>query len=424
MQKRANSDQYDSDGESNSKKPCNEKTTIRFLVKTADAGGIIGKGGSVIKRLRETYNAAVTVPDSESDERVLTIDGERSNCVSVLKEVLEITKEPPYSQFRDPNHGNAHEVNLMVQASQAGGMIGPKGARINDVREKSGAFVKLFPDRLSNSSERIVAIGGDSEAVTTCLEMVLGLLDQAPMQGNPRLYDPSVSSGMDEFQGGQGGGQGGGHDRPARGGMGMGRGMGRAAMRGHAMRGGMRGGPRGGGQFGGGYFQPPMHQPWGGYGGPGYGPGAGGPPFRPQGPPMGMGGPPGGAPFDQKPFGGPPGGPYGGNPQAGSGFGGNQSSSTQPPSSGPAPGLMDSATPSVPSSIQTVQVTITEDMVGAIIGHGGERINNTRHMSGADVKVGDKASSGKDRLVSISGSQHQCEHAQYLMQQSVQTFSK
>merc|ERR1712034_203901 len=103
------------------------------------------------------------------------------------------------------------------------------------------------------------------------------------------------------------------------------------------------------------------------------------------------------------------------------GFGGNQAIAQTAPAPGATPaGLMDSATPAAPTSIQTVQVTITEEMVGAIIGHGGERINNTRHMSGADVKVGDRGSSGKDRLVSISGTQHQCEHAQYLMQQSVQ----
>ena len=38
------------------------RTELRVLINTKNAGAIIGKGGSNIKRLRESYKSSVTVP--------------------------------------------------------------------------------------------------------------------------------------------------------------------------------------------------------------------------------------------------------------------------------------------------------------------------------------------------------------------------
>ncbi|VDO52975.1 unnamed protein product [Onchocerca flexuosa] len=45
------------------------KYELRLLVSSRGAGGIIGKGGENIKRLRSEYDANVTVPDSQTPER-------------------------------------------------------------------------------------------------------------------------------------------------------------------------------------------------------------------------------------------------------------------------------------------------------------------------------------------------------------------
>ena len=42
------------------------RTELRVLINTKNAGAIIGKGGSNIKRLRESYKASVTVPGAWS----------------------------------------------------------------------------------------------------------------------------------------------------------------------------------------------------------------------------------------------------------------------------------------------------------------------------------------------------------------------
>jgi len=118
------------------------------------------------------------------------------------------------------------------------------------------------------------------------------------------------------------------------------------------------------------------------------------------GPPGGMGGNPMGGP--QGGMGGPP----GPGPQGGYSSFGNQ---------GPPQGGRNQA----PAGGTSTQVTIPNDMAGAIIGQGGKRIQEIRQKCGAQIKFADPEPGKKDRLITISGSDEQIQYAQYLMQQCV-----
>ncbi|PIK56706.1 putative heterogeneous nuclear ribonucleoprotein K, partial [Apostichopus japonicus] len=67
--------------------------TLRFLIQSQNAGGIIGKGGQNIKRLRTEYNAGVTVPDCFGPERVLTISGKFGDVMGCLEDMMPFLKE-------------------------------------------------------------------------------------------------------------------------------------------------------------------------------------------------------------------------------------------------------------------------------------------------------------------------------------------
>merc|ERR1719462_990007 len=119
-----------------------------------------------------------------------------------------------------------------------------------------------------------------------------------------------------------------------------------------------------------------------------------------QGPPQGDygygscgGGNYGGGNFGGGNFGGPPAAAGGGNAQGGGGGGAGGPNSTQ--------------------------VTVPNDMAGAIIGKGGERIRQIRQKSQADIKFSDSEPGKTDRLITISGSHDQIQYAQYLMQECV-----
>jgi len=75
-------------------------------------------------------------------------------------------------------------------------------------------------------------------------------------------------------------------------------------------------------------------------------------------------------------------------------------------------------------NVETTQVTIPNDLAGAIIGKGGERIRNIRQRSGADIKIQDPLPGKADRVITISGNPEQIQYGQFLMQQSVRQFGK
>jgi len=122
-----------------------------------------------------------------------------------------------------------------------------------------------------------------------------------------------------------------------------------------------------------------------------------------RGPPM----PP--APYADYGRGGPPmGGGYGG----GGGGGGYNAGRPPIPPMGGGYGMHE--------AVSTTQVTIPNELGGTIIGKGGERINRIRMESGARIDVG-TAYGNEERIITISGTPHQIQTAQYLLQQSVRT---
>uniref|UniRef100_A0A914HT47 C3H1-type domain-containing protein n=1 Tax=Globodera rostochiensis TaxID=31243 RepID=A0A914HT47_GLORO len=70
--------------------------------------------------------------------------------------------------------------------------------------------------------------------------------------------------------------------------------------------------------------------------------------------------------------------------------------------------------------VTTTQVTIPNELGGTIIGKGGDRINRIRAESGARIEIGN-AYGNEERIITITGTPHQIQSAQYLLQQSVRT---
>jgi len=385
-----------------------DSMTLRFLLKSQHAGGIIGKGGETIKRLRSTYSANVTVPDTSTQERILTIVSDQENAMNALRECLPLVHEAPYAvnnQSKGVDRPPAEfEINWLVHSSQVGGIIGKGGSKINEIRTQTNAYVKVYPDCLPESTERVVGIAGSADQIISTLEIMFLVQDENPIKGSISPYDASVdhsysnyeqnnynsnnnyNNGPPQQRGGFRGGRGG-----PRGGMGGGP---RGGM-GGGPRGGMGGGPGGnfGGNFGGNY---------GNYGGMGtqqdfsnnsYGGGYGG------------GGDWNNWNQQQGGYGGPPAGGNFFNQQQGDGFGG-----PAPPAGGNQGGT---------SETTPTQVTVPNDMAGAIIGKAGERIRQIRSKSGADIKFTDPEPGKNDRVITIKGTNDQVQYAQYLMQQCV-----
>ncbi|XP_023954421.1 heterogeneous nuclear ribonucleoprotein K [Bicyclus anynana] len=345
---------------------------VTFLIPSKVAGSIIGKGGSNISKLRNEYKASITVPDCPGPERVLSI------TASDIDTILEIVKDILPNLADGGPKGNMNDdldVRLLIHQSRAGCVIGKAGAKIKELREKTGARLKIFSNPAPQSLERVVQLVGKADCVAAGVREVLNLIRQVPIKGAIQNYDPH---NYDDYYADEYGGFG----------------------SGQAPRSGPRGGPPRGPPRG----PPPM------------GPGGRGPPPPRGGPPMGRSGPGGppprafndfSGPGPRNNFNGPPRGGFGGNNFGGGNFGGRSGGGNF---NGNGGGNQQET---------STQVTIPKDLAGAIIGKSGTRIRKIRAESGAGIEIAEPLPGASDRIITITGTPQRIQKAQYLLQQSV-----
>ena len=90
----------------------------------------------------------------------------------------------------------------------------------------------------------------------------------------------------------------------------------------------------------------------------------------------------------------------------GSHHGGGGANHAGPPAQ-PAQGM--------PGQPLTQQIFIPNDMVGAIIGKGGQKINEIRQLSGSVIKINEPQDNSNERLVTITGTQECNQMALYML---------
>ncbi|VDN44234.1 unnamed protein product, partial [Gongylonema pulchrum] len=82
------------------------------------------------------------------------------------------------------------EVRVLVHESHAGAVIGRGGSRIKELREKTGAQLKVFSRTAPQSSERLVLLNGEVDKIVECIAIIIDVLKEIPIKGPIRPYDP------------------------------------------------------------------------------------------------------------------------------------------------------------------------------------------------------------------------------------------
>ncbi|XP_037380749.1 poly(rC)-binding protein 3 isoform X4 [Talpa occidentalis] len=201
---------------SNSPATSKPPVTLRLVVPASQCGSLIGKGGSKIKEIRESTGAQVQVAGDmlpNSTERAVTISGTPDAIIQCVKQICVVMLEaytiqgqyaiphpdqltklhqlamqqtpfPPLGQTNPafpgeklPLHSSEEAQNLMGQSSGLdasppastheltipndliGCIIGRQGTKINEIRQMSGAQIKIA-NATEGSSERQVTITG------------------------------------------------------------------------------------------------------------------------------------------------------------------------------------------------------------------------------------------------------------------------
>jgi heterogeneous nuclear ribonucleoprotein K len=183
---------------------------IRMLVPSRNAGAVIGKGGANIKRLRQDFSATIILPDTNSPERLLIIAGDCRTICDVLLDLIPLLEE------RRGGENEECEIRFLIHQSQAGAIIGRGGNKVKEMREETGAHIKVYTECAPMSTERVVQINGAPRVIVNCFEAIFEILQASPPKGPNRQYDPcnweedfvaeyGGYPGRESFGGGRGG---------------------------------------------------------------------------------------------------------------------------------------------------------------------------------------------------------------------------
>eukprot|EP00325_Prymnesiales_sp_UTEX-LB-985_P005761 CAMPEP_0174695834 /NCGR_PEP_ID=MMETSP1094-20130205/2124_1 /TAXON_ID=156173 /ORGANISM="Chrysochromulina brevifilum, Strain UTEX LB 985" /LENGTH=373 /DNA_ID=CAMNT_0015892441 /DNA_START=85 /DNA_END=1206 /DNA_ORIENTATION=- len=144
-------------------------------------GCIIGKGGGVVKKIRESTGAWVTInKDDGSDTREVTVSGSSVEQMQLaLGECIKAAGEA--KQNATAPVGN--DVVITVPQSMVGRVIGKGGDMIRKIQASSGATLKISNECAPGTTDRTVSFTGSEQAVTVALEMVTKIMADAPTSG-------------------------------------------------------------------------------------------------------------------------------------------------------------------------------------------------------------------------------------------------
>lgn len=183
------------------------ETVFRILCPEAKVGGVIGKGGVIVSRIRQETGARVTVQESVegSEERVIVIsapEGSGNNGgdmgkMSPAQVALFRVHGRIFEDIADKNDpNNLITTRLVVPNGQVGCLLGKGGKIIQQMREETKAHIRILPRDTTPtcvlSTDEILQITGDLNVVKKALQMIsTRLRDNPPKE---RAQPPSHSA--------------------------------------------------------------------------------------------------------------------------------------------------------------------------------------------------------------------------------------
>lgn len=159
-----------------------EDVTFRILCPKEKIGSIIGKGGNIIRNLREETGAKISidVSASEGDERVVCISAMETSedTFSKAQNAISIV----HSKIMDsgPDKDGVLKTKLLVPSDQAGCLIGKGGSIIAEMRKLTHAKIWIYgkehlpPCALEN--DKLVQIIGNANVSHEALLQVTSRL--------------------------------------------------------------------------------------------------------------------------------------------------------------------------------------------------------------------------------------------------------
>ncbi|KAH7415013.1 hypothetical protein KP509_14G023600 [Ceratopteris richardii] len=187
-----------------------EEFTIRLICPNPRIGSIIGKGGNIIKKMREDTGAKIKVEEqiADCDERVVVISSTEfvdTYPSPTIQAVLQVFRRLAELQIEKDMENKSFMVRLLVPSNQIGCLLGKGGSIVNEMRKATRANIRISPkdepSKCAEEKDELVQIMGDQAVVHDALLQILNRLrgnvfkgQEGPDVGSrfgPSMFSPS-----------------------------------------------------------------------------------------------------------------------------------------------------------------------------------------------------------------------------------------
>ncbi|XP_073293229.1 protein BTR1 isoform X1 [Primulina huaijiensis] len=157
-----------------------EKTThLRFLLSNAEAGSVIGKGGSTINDIQSQSGARIQLSRNfeyfpGTSDRIIMVSGMVDEVLKAVELIFSKLLDEFYAAEGDEVDPES-KIRLIVPNSSCGGIIGKGGAIIRSLIEDSRAGIKISPqdNYFPGLHDRLVTVTGTLREQMRAIELIL-----------------------------------------------------------------------------------------------------------------------------------------------------------------------------------------------------------------------------------------------------------
>ncbi|CAL5322270.1 unnamed protein product [Camellia sinensis] len=159
---------------------------IRFLVSNAEAGSVIGKGGSTINDFQSQSGARIQLSRNHeffpgTTDRIIMVSGSHNEILNAMDLILAKFLNEFYVDDGDDVDPRS-KLKLIVPNSSCGGIIGKGGSTIKSFIEDSQAGIKISPQDSNylGLNDRLVTLTGTVEEQMRAIDLILSKLAEDP----------------------------------------------------------------------------------------------------------------------------------------------------------------------------------------------------------------------------------------------------
>ncbi len=163
---------------------------LRILLTRDEVNYLFGYDGVLLGQLRQQTGAKISLTAEQGAvEQVLTLGGSLDLIFKAFSLICRKLWDF-IASISDPSNPRPLVIRLAVPASQCGPIIGKQGAKVREIKELTGAVVKVAQDTLPGSTERCVEVTGSGESCLQCAYHICVVLQETSLRGEVVLYVP------------------------------------------------------------------------------------------------------------------------------------------------------------------------------------------------------------------------------------------